>query len=186
MRRKLKKENFVHKRDELFWFSKWKYISCPSDRPKSKKSWADWVAGSFYIKPSAVSFGGTIDLKAFHTTTKWSHYATKAIDSIKVKGRLSMLVMVLKALNLNSTMLSRKFLSRLPSFLSTILPSSQPDLQPGIHWHWKLFASKLPKIDMLVGFSGHIFRSLECRRAYKSFLEHKEDAFLMITPERSH
>ena len=75
-------------------------------------------------KISAVSFGSTIALKTFHVTSKWCHDTTDAIDSIKVKGRLPMLVIDLEALNLNSTMLSRKILAGLLIFLSTRLLSS--------------------------------------------------------------
>ena len=84
-------------------------------------------------KPSVFSFESTIELKTFHATAKWFHGATDTVDSIKVKGRLIMLLMCLDTLNSKSTMLSRNILEGLPSFLSKILPSSRPELQSVTH-----------------------------------------------------
>ena len=67
-----------------------------------------------------------------------------------------------------------------------MLPSNRTDLKPRIHWHWKSFASKFSKLSVLVGLSGHIFSALEFRRAHETFLDHKVEALLILTPERSH
>ena len=84
-------------------------------------------------KLNMVSFGSTIELKIFSTTAKWCHNSAEAVTSIKVKGDQSALVLDFGALNFKSTMLSRKNLARLPSFLSTRLPSNRRDLKPGTH-----------------------------------------------------
>ena len=39
---------------------------------------------------------------------------------------------------------------------------------------------------MLVGLLGHICIDLEWRRVHETLIEHNQDAFLMVTPERSH
>ena len=102
-------------------------------------------------KLSVVSFGRTIELKIFHSTAKCCNDATDKVDSITVKDLLLVLLMDLNSLNSKSTMRSRKKIEILNSFISTRFPSNRTDLKPGIHWHWKSFASNFPKLGALVG-----------------------------------
>ena len=50
----------------------------------------------------------------------------------------------------------------------------------------EIICVEISKISYDSRFLGHIFRSLECRRVHKTFLEHQENAFLLVTLERSH
>lgn len=137
-------------------------------------------------KPVTISFGELMQLQPFKSTEKWCQDAAAAVESIKVQGAHTAVMLDMDDLNSTTRMFGQKLLARLPSFLSTRLPSNRPDLAPGIHWHWKSFSSKLPRLATLVGLSGHICRGLECRRAHENLLEHKEDAFLVVTTERDH
>ena len=135
-------------------------------------------------QPSIVEFTGSQSLGKFVADNEWCMSTSSAIQSIHKKGMVGELVLDLVGLNSRATILSRKVLLRLSSFVIPRVPQDRTDLHPGRHWHWNSLTKKLKRISILCALSDHIPRNLELRGAHESYLD-AADSFLVVEEEPS-